>query len=453
MTTKKKIAVACGALVTIALVVLLILWLRGQGPGPAEPTVSPTSDLKTRKAGNDRFGPRARAQNTANVDVGIRTVSTLKNSPSPAPSARAAAQVLLAQAVTPTPGQQDTLSSPQASATPLPAAPVAPAPLREPPKFAPLPPPPAAQGKETIIVYAKGETGKRQVFVRSLERDNDDQLVTSVFDDFGVSLSSSAQKVAYYSNEEGPSDASRPRSKLKVVDLATGKVFGIATDLPGVWPVAWSADGKRLAIPTTNSIFIADMTTGSALQVPTAKNPGGIVWAPGNLKIYFQAEVGTQTDLFEAEAITAQARPVVTTPVNERYPSVSPDGAKLTYLREQGQNKTAAVVVRPAAGGEELTFSESQPVESYLWNLDFTEMMVVRVENEPLLTKVRGRNVTELPNILANPTLVAWDRDYQHVFVLADDDQGKALFSVDTTSGEAEKIKAGIPESTPPAAR
>jgi hypothetical protein len=44
---------------------------------------------------------------------------------------------------------------------------------------------------------------------------------------------------------------------------------------------------------------------------------------------------------------------------------------------------------------------------------------------------------------------VAWDRDYGHVFVLADDDKGRALFSVDIGTGQAEKVKSGISENVP----
>lgn len=456
MTTKKKIGIGIGSLVAIAALAAVIMWLRGFGdePKPATPSASPTAKLKARKPSNDRFGPRARAQATANVDVGIRTV-TMGGSPTPGakPNAAGPLTVRLAQAsATASPDPLRSLQNPT-TPTPLPPAPAPPPPPKEPPRFTPLAPAPAPQAKESIIVYSKGDPGKRQIFVRSLEREKDDQLVSSVFDDFGVSLSSSGQKVAYYSNEEGASDAARPRSKLKVVDLATSRVTLIAVELPGAWPVAWSGDGKKLAIPTANSIFIADTTSGTALQVPTAKNPGGIIWAPGDLKFFFQAEIGGQNnDIFEADAITAQARPVIATPTSERQPSVSIDGTKLSFLREQGQGKQSALVVRNLGGTEEQTFAESQPAESYLWNLDLSELIFVKGGQQPRLSKLKGRNLTTLGD-LSGVTVVAWDRDYQHAFVLADDDQGKALFSVETTSGEAEKVKAGIPEHAPATAR
>lgn len=429
--------------------------------------------------GDTKFGPKSRPQSSANVDIGIRTVITAGDAgTSPAPSARPAAGLLgapladalvgtaQAQAVSspspsaspnlaPRPGQSPPLrSDPLKSPSPAPAAP--PPPLPEPPAFTPLAPAPAPQTRELVAVYAKSEAGKqqRQVFVRSLERDKDDQVVNSVSDDFGVSMSTSTQKVAYYSNEEGPSDAARSRSKLKVVDLATGKVTEIAKGLPGAWPAAWSADGKRLAIPTANSIFLADVTTGSSLQIPTGKSPGAIVWAPGNVKVYFQAEAAPgNLDVYEADLITTQARPVATGEKNERAPAASSDGSRLTFVREDaGERSGSAVVIRDLASSQERVLDKSQPADSYLFNLELTDLVFVKNSGQPKLNRLKGQQVSEVGD-LGSPVLVAWDRDYEHVFVLADDDAGKALFSVELATGRAEKVKAGISDNVPAANR
>lgn len=432
MTRRKKILIGIAGVLAIALVVVGIIFARKLGQHPAEaPSPTPTPAPKARGLGNDRFGPHARAQATENVDIGVKTVNITETAnPSAAPKA-------LAMTAAP-------YASPKPSATPRPAA--TPITLATPPSFAPLAPAPAPQGREAVIVYSVGQTGKRQIYLRSLERDRNEQLVTSVYDDYGVSMSSSNQKVAFYSNEEGTSDATRPRSKLKVVDLATGKVATIAGNLPGVWPVAWSPDGSQLAIPTANSIFIANVKTGRALQVPTGKNPGGIIWSPNNLTFYFQAEVTPDnTDLYQAEAITAGARPVVTGPTSERYPSVSTDGTKITFLRDQA-GKGAAVVVRGITGGEEHTYAQSQPADSYLWNLDFSTLLVEQRTSQGKLIVIKNDSVKPLGD-LTNPIMVGWDRDYGHAFVLADDDQGKSLFSVDVNTGQAEKIKAGVADA------
>lgn len=453
-------------------VVVGILYIRSLGEKPViEVPPSPSPSAKVRTLGNAKFGPRSRPQSSSNIDVGIRTVAPA-GSASPAPSARPAAAVAVpladaligiaqAQALpspTPSPlGSPDPAARPgqdaprrnDPSAPPSPA-PATPKPLPTPPSFAPLAGPPAPQTRELVTVYAKGDTGKRQVFLRSLERDKDDQLVNSVFDDFGVSISTSTQKVAFYSNEEGPSDSARARSKLKVVDMVTGKVTEIAKGLPGAWPAAWSGDGKRLAIPTANSIFLADVTTGSSLQVPTGQNPGAISWAPGNLKIYFQAEAAAgNLDIYEADAITTQARPVVTGPKNERAPAASGDGGRLSFVRDEAEDrKGAAVVIRDLASSQDRVLDKSQPADSYLFNLELNDLVFVKNTGQPKLNRLKGQQLTEVGD-LGSPVLVAWDRDYEHVFVLADDDNGKALFSVDLATGQAEKVKAGVSDSVP----
>jgi len=300
------------------------------------------------------------------------------------------------------------------------------------------------------IVYAKGETGKRQIYLRSLDRDKDEQLASSVYDDYGVSFSSAQQKVAYYSNEEGPSDSVKARTKLKVVDLATGTSSTLISNLPGVWPVAWSPDGKKLAIPTADGIFIADVTTGTSLQVPTGKEPGAIAWAPGSLKFYYQAQASPDNnDIFAADAITAQAQPLSTTPEDERLPSVSTDGTKIMFLRQGvGQTGGAGIVVRDATGSQEKTYPETSPADSYLFNLNLTDLVFAQGAKETRVARFRSGKVQTVGN-LSGPILVSWDRDYRHIFLLADDDEGKALFSQDINTGLAEKIKAGISSTVP----
>lgn len=428
----------------------LIIYLRGLNQPPQVVTPSPTSTAtpSTRTLGNEKFSPHSRAQSTANVDVGILTVR-LNQGASPTPTAKADTVYLALTSPTPaSPEQRQNPSQPYRTATPTPV-PVA-TPPQPPPTFAPLAPPPQSQTKELAIVYAKGESGKRQIYLRSLDRDKDDQLVSSVFDDYGVSMSSVQQKVAFYSNEEGPSDSVKARTKLKVVDLATGKVQTLISNLPGNWPVAWSPDGKKIAVPTTDAIYIADVTTGASLQVPTGKNPGGIVWAPGGLKFYFQASAATDNnDIFVTDGITAQAQPVTTTKENERLPSVSSDGTKVMFLRQgAGQAGGEAIVVRSVTGTDEKAYPETAPADTYLFNLNLTDLVFVQGAKETRLSRFKSGKVQSVGS-LTGPILVSWDRDYRHVFLLADDDQGKALFSEDINTGMAEKIKAGISDTVP----
>lgn len=460
LTKRQRIIIGIAVALLLLLVLILLLLLRKED-APASPreeaSVAPSP--QARKLGTGKFPPRARAQSLANVDVGIKTVS-LPGGASPSPKANAATRIAVENPILPLAGSPDPGASPTPGTDPAappilaPLAPPAvtppplPPPVLPPPAFAPLAPPPVPQGKELVVAYAKGESGKRQIYLRSVERDKDDQLVSSVYDDFGVSFSGAAQKVAYYSNEEGPSDSTKSRTKLKVADLASGKVQLITGSLPGNWPASWSPDGRKIAIPTVNSIFISDTTTGTSLQVPTGKNPGGIVWVPSGLKFYFQAEVSDNNhDLFEADALTAQARPVTKTGKNEYQVSPSDDGTKVSFLRDQADDrKGAALVVRTLASGDERTFSETQGAESYLLNLTMTEVVFVRADTKNKLSHLKAKDLTEV-TALDNQTLLSFDRDFDHVFVLADDDDGRSLFSVEIATGSAEKIKSGVAET------
>lgn len=457
MSNKKKIVIILAAVLGIAGIAVLIIWVRTLGPKDAAPaSPKPVSSSQARGFSKDRFGPHIRAQQSSNVDIGVRTVRSQVASPSPSsPPKRSDAGtpvVQLAQFApapnyaTPNPlNNLAPLSQPSPSIAPVPTQP----PVLPPLQFEPLAPAPAAQDKELVVVYSRGDSGKRQIWIRSVDREKDDQLVYSAFDDYGVSFSGTTQKVAFYSDEEGPSDATRARSKLKVVDLLTGKVTPIASGLPGVWPAAWSPDGKKLAIPTQNSIYIADVTNGTSLQVPTGRGPGAITWAPGNLQFYYQAEAATRNiDIYVTDAITAQPKSIASTPKNETYPSVSADGNKLAYLREQEAGGNA-VATRSTAGGEETTFAETNSASSYLWNLEFNQLVFVKGDQQSQLHTLKDK-VSNVLGDLVKPVVVAWDRDYGHVFVLADDDKGRSLFTVDIKTGQAEKVKTGISDSLPP---
>jgi hypothetical protein len=446
----KKIALGIGGAAVVCGLVGLILYLRtlNQPETVLTPTASPSPSPKLRSLGNERFGPHARPETASNVDVGVVTVRVPDAAASPGASpATAGHNRIIAQLTQASPYAVPSVKpSTLPSATPNPT----PTPLQAPPKFDPLPPPPAAQIKELAVFYAKGPNQKRQIYMRSIDRETDEQLVSDVYDDFGVSFSGAQQKVAFYSNEEGPSDATKARSTLKVVDLATRKVQTLVKDLPGSWPAVWSPDGKKLAIPTTGGIFLADVTTGTSLQIPTAKFPGAIVWAPGSLKFYFQAETAPgNNDIFQADGITAQASPVTTVADNETLPSLSVDGQQLMFLKQGKDQPTGPViVVKSVSTGTEKPDTATAPAASYLFDLTLKNVIFVQGDRTPRVSQIQDGKAEAVGN-LTGPTMISWDRDYQHVFVLADDQDGKALYSLDIKTGFAEKIKAGISETVP----
>lgn len=431
---------ACGGLLILAVVFGLIV---GHNRKPtAKPTPEPTGTSLARKSSGSKFGAHSRSAEMGNVDVGVRTIVAPSAEPTTAPKKREIAQAQPRSTSTP-------LSTARPTATPEPP----PQPVPLPPKYPPLPSAPTGTNKEVVVAYAKGETGKRQIYLRSLERDRDDPVFTDPYDDYGVAFSSAAQKVAFYSNEEGASDQVKSRTKLKVVDLGSGKMQLIASDLPGSAPVAWSPDGRFLAIPTASSLLLSDTVTGNTLQVLTGRNPAGIVWSPSGTKLYFQANVGSDnTDIFEADAITAAARAVVSGETSETLPALSQDGTQLLFLRVQPSGG-ATVVVRNISSGEERNESTTEGATSFLYDLKLRDLVYARQTQDTTLERMKNGQNNQIPANLKNPMVVSWDRDYQHVFVLADDNDGRALYSVDIDSGNADVVKSGIADPVTAIAR
>ncbi|MEX2043575.1 MAG: hypothetical protein WD926_01625 [Patescibacteria group bacterium] len=442
----KKILYALLGLLLLAGVVAAILYFREQQPPPPPPPPQPTPTETPRGLSNEKFGNRARPLSAANVDVGVLTVRV--GVPSPKASAAPVGRSLgtIAQLA---PYQTQVTPTPSPSLRSVPTALPSAAPTLEPlPEFEPLPDAPAPIGREFALVYAKGTVGKRQIYLRSVERDDDEALVNSVFDDYGVAFSSPTQKVAFYSNEEGASDENINRSKLKAVDIASRKVTTIAEKLPGTWPVAWSPDGKKLAIPAERAIFVADITTGKSRRIKTDPSPGGIVWNPDGVALYYQVErEDGNNDIFAADVITLQTEPIADSDGNEHAVAVSVDGSRVSYLQAQGLGGDA-LVVQTLEGGEPRVFNETRPANSYVMNRTLSETVFVRGGKKPRLSTYANGTVKNVGD-LDNPVLVGWDRDYEYVLVLADDDKSRALFSVKVATGDAQKLKGGVSDTVP----
>ena len=105
----------------------------------------------------------------------------------------------------------------------------------------------------------------------------------------------------------------------------------------GVREVAWSPDGKRLAVTWFDAIWT---------MAPDGKDPKRLVpapqgwaserdpiWSPDGKRIVFSASTNGQFDLWIAPATGGGARRVSVTPGDERWPSFTPDGKLLFSQR------------------------------------------------------------------------------------------------------------------------
>jgi serine/threonine-protein kinase len=118
----------------------------------------------------------------------------------------------------------------------------------------------------------------------------------------------------------------------------------------------WTPDGRRIAFSSTrhggmNNIYWMDAEGGEDVQRLTEREylnaPG--CWHPDG-KILFYTEGGNPergADIFSLniEADPAKPIPLLTTPFNEMWPAISPDGAHLAYCSNKA--RLSQVYVRP----------------------------------------------------------------------------------------------------------
>jgi hypothetical protein len=149
-------------------------------------------------------------------------------------------------------------------------------------------------------------------------------------------------------------ESERVTGAIDVVDLRTGKVRGYRLDPPGsTHPLAWSADGRRLAVVLNDAplaasedpreIAILDVTTGAVNRLALSRMSSwgfAAAFAPDGMRLAVTVDVGEASPSSEqAVAIIDLAGTVLHTIAMPRWHTIagpaawSPDGALLVTVR------------------------------------------------------------------------------------------------------------------------
>jgi len=215
----------------------------------------------------------------------------------------------------------------------------------------------------------------------------------------------------------------------------------------------YSPDGTQVAVSRwlvsrRREIWVFDLTNGARIRVTTGGDTGMPVWGPeddrvtywrdyetitskvvggdveeelyrshnpvfpgcwtpaGDALLFFEIHPETRGDIWVLSG-AGEARPWIATEFAEGFPRVSPDGRWLAYVSNESGRYEVYVQAYPEAG-EKLTVSTEGGVEP-LWSPDgrelfyrnFSKMMVVAVQTDPVFRSSRPRELFDRPYVSA----------------------------------------------------
>ncbi|MER8045150.1 LpqB family beta-propeller domain-containing protein [Streptomyces sp. NPDC094032] len=224
----------------------------------------------------------------------------------------------------------------------------------------------------------------------------------------------------------------------------------------------WSPNGKRVAFVrygaggAIDGIWTMKSTGGGLTPVPGTKGASDPAWSPDGTRIAFAKPVGTQREIYVADADGSPATRLTHTAADDLHPSWSPDGTYLVFHRADAAGNSRLIRLRLATlaqtpitgpGSHDGTPDWSRGDRIVFSRVDatgFAHLYVVRPD---------GTGAHRITSARANDTYPAWspdgrrvvftrggmdDADPQHLFLVRAD--GTALTQL--TKADAHDLEA-----------
>jgi C-terminal processing protease CtpA/Prc/Tol biopolymer transport system component len=190
-----------------------------------------------------------------------------------------------------------------------------------------------------------------------------------------------------------------------------------------------SPDGKTLALVIRGDIWTVPVTGGDATRLTTdPANDDDINWSPDGTKLAFISDRGNQPDLYLLDVKTKAVTRMTNDPAAESNPVWSPDGKFISYAKAGGK---PGLYIVPNGGGPERLLAEGNGsnnfgtgIISHAWSPDskwvaFTRMDRYQVRDIWVIPAVGGTaiNVTRYPE---NNADAKWTHDGKNLLFISD---------------------------------
>jgi Tol biopolymer transport system component len=148
-------------------------------------------------------------------------------------------------------------------------------------------------------------------------------------------------------------DAALGTRDIWLVDLRRGVPSRVTIDPADERSAVWGADGRTIIFRKSGDLYVRALGRGTDQPLVVdgiSKDPRG--WAShGDALLYRASGAATGNDLWVKPA-AGDPRPVIATPFNESYGTLSPDGRWLAYVSDESGQFDVYVTDFPSAAGK-----------------------------------------------------------------------------------------------------
>jgi TolB protein len=227
---------------------------------------------------------------------------------------------------------------------------------------------------------------------------------------------------------------------------------------------AWSADGRRIAFVSlrdtltgkwgieNSSIYVMDFdpATGKASNVRRVTDGEGSdgwpTWSPDGKRIAFHSDRGDNMDIWIVNVDGSGLTRLTQHPSQDRYPDWSPDGTKIAYTSKRSGNEDVWVVdVAAALGGTAdpgaVNLTKAPGRDRYgIWSPDGKQMTFNTKRDgnyEVYIMNADGsqpRNVSQSPK--STEGLADWSPNGKYLVLYSDRPGNKDVFVVNLSNGQ-----------------
>jgi Tol biopolymer transport system component len=185
---------------------------------------------------------------------------------------------------------------------------------------------------------------------------------------------------------------------------------------------SWAPDGRRIAFKRSDEVFIRDVTTTAApLRLtfgPGTENNTQPAWSPDGRRIVFRTNRTTPevnvADIWIMNADGTDQRPLIVQDDDQRYPTFSPDGARLSYTSRNAQGNADLWVADADGTGARMVYDSGQIDSAPAWSPDGSKLAFEsgpELQRDLFVLELGDGSVTRLTDHPAHDEGPAWSPD------------------------------------------
>jgi TolB protein len=246
---------------------------------------------------------------------------------------------------------------------------------------------------------------------------------------------------------------------IYVIDVRGSRPQKVADAAAIEDPLSWSPDGTRIAYADgaagDTDIFAVDVASGGVEPLVTGSGgDSSPSWSPSGAEIVFSSTRTGQSEVWAVDLATSKVNQI-TTDGGNAYPSVSPSGDKVAWIRRD----RGVTVYHGSTGELKRLLAPRRVVFAPAWSADERYLAVTASDwgsSDVYLLRTDGSSALLLTKNWNNDGMPSWSPDGQRIAVVSE--SGNRKFSIWVLDGleayqQRLETKLRVNVFTPPAAR